>query len=92
MAVLGIVYSCIQPVVTLLCLFVFTLFLVAYKFQFIYVFDQPDNNETGGRFFPRGITHIFCGIYLQELVLIGLFFLAADNNSKRSAPAEVCPD
>jgi len=88
LAVLGIVYSCIQPVITLLCLVVFGLYYIAFKYLFVFVYDQPDAQETCGLFWPRAINHIFVGLYIQQICMAALFFLAQDAAGKVSAPAE----
>lgn len=46
-----------------------------YKYIYIWVDDQPPATDTGGLFFPKAVTHIFVGLYLQELCLCALFFL-----------------
>lgn len=36
---------------------------------------MPKAGETAGRFFYKGITHFFVGLYIKEICLAGLFFL-----------------
>ncbi len=47
--------------------------------------DQPPSTDTGGLFFPKAITHVFVGLYLQHICLAALFFLARDTANKASA-------
>lgn len=56
-----------------------------YKYQFIWQLDQPKYLDTGGLFFPKAIQHVFVGLYIQEVCLCILFFLARNENGKVSA-------
>jgi len=56
-------------------LIAFGLLWFAYKFLFIWVFDQPDEVETGGLFFPLAVSNLFVGLYIEQICLIGLFFI-----------------
>jgi hypothetical protein len=58
------------------CFFLFA--ALVYKYLFIWVYDQPPGSDTGGLFFPKAITHVFVGMYIQEVCLCALFFLARD--------------
>lgn len=78
LATLGLVYSVTAPIMTILALVAFTLYWVVYKYLFLFVFDVPAAHETGGRFFPLAMNHIFIGLYFCQLCLAGLFFLARD--------------
>jgi hypothetical protein len=42
-----------------------------YLYQFLYVYEIPF--ETAGRAFPRAIRHIYIGLFISQLTLIGLF-------------------
>ncbi|KAF5322492.1 hypothetical protein D9619_001365 [Psilocybe cf. subviscida] len=39
------------------------------------VFDQPDEKETGGAYFPMAINNLFVGLYIEQICLACLFFL-----------------
>lgn len=58
------------------------------QYLFLWVMDVPPAKETGGRFYPKALTHIFVGLYIMEVCLCGLFFLATDTNGNRSAIPE----
>lgn len=60
----------------------------SWQYLFLLVIDTPPATETGGRFYPKAITHIFVGLYIEELCLCGLFFLAQDADGKQSAIPE----
>lgn len=55
------------------------------QYLFLLVIDNPPANETGGKFYPKALTHIFVGLYIEQICLAGLFFLAQDSNGKQSA-------
>lgn len=59
-----------------------------YKYLFLWVYDQPSTSETGGLFFPKAIQHVFVGLYVQQVCLAALFFLARDENRNTSAVPE----
>lgn len=84
----GLTYSVIAPLVSSLALLAFGLFYFVYKYLFIWVYDSPPEAETAGRFYPLALGHIFVGLYIEEICLAGLFFLAQDQNGKQSALAE----
>ena len=63
----------------------FFLLYQLYKYLFLYQFDQPAEHDTGGLFFPKAIQHLFTGLYLQQICLTALFFLARDSSGDPSA-------
>jgi hypothetical protein len=81
-------YSIISPIINGLAFGAFFLFYFLYKYLFTWVNDQPSSSETGGLFFPKAINHIFAGLYVQQLFLCILFFLAENEKSKPSALPE----
>jgi hypothetical protein len=64
----------------------FGLFCIAYAYIMFYVSDFP--NDTGGLAFSRAIYQSFTGIYLMEIMLAGLFFLAQNESGSQSAIPE----
>lgn len=69
--VLGLEYGVIAPLILpFVCLF-FMLQYFVYLYQFLYVYEIP--YETAGRAFPRAIRHIYIGLLISQLTLIGLF-------------------
>ncbi|KAK0474157.1 hypothetical protein IW261DRAFT_1341695 [Armillaria novae-zelandiae] len=79
-------YSIISPIINGLACATFFLFYQLYKYLFLWQFQQPD--DTGGLFFPKAMQHIFVGLYVEQVCLCALFFLARDENGKTSAVAE----
>ncbi|KAG8853288.1 hypothetical protein FRB96_008373 [Tulasnella sp. 330] len=86
--VIALVYTPLQPLVTGFAVAAFFLFYMLYKYLFLFVYDQPRSGDTGGLFFPKAIQHIFVGLYVQQVCIAALFFLAQNQNSKPSAVPE----
>ncbi|RHZ82817.1 hypothetical protein Glove_103g218 [Diversispora epigaea] len=72
-AVIGLVYSSIQPIILPIVTIHFLFFFLAYKYNFFYVYNQIFRND--GLLFPIGISQFYIGIYIYQLVMIGLMFL-----------------
>lgn len=53
------------------------LFYFAYRYNLLFVYNA--NVDTKGLVYPRALQQLFVGIYLAELVLIGLFAIKAGN-------------
>ncbi|KAJ7512679.1 hypothetical protein B0H11DRAFT_1897989 [Mycena galericulata] len=85
LVVIGLVYSVISPIINGLACFTFFAFYQLYKYLFLWQYEQPPSSDTGGLFFPKAISHIFVGLYIQQLCMAGLFFLARDENNKASS-------
>jgi len=47
-----------------------------WKYLFLWQLDQPASGDTGGLFFPKAVQHTFVGLYIQQICLAALFFLA----------------
>ena len=84
--VITLVYSVIAPLILLIAGLAFILFYIAYTYKMFYVSDFP--NDTGGLSFPRAIYQSFTGIYLMEIMLAGLFFLARNESDSLAATAQ----
>jgi len=78
-------YSIISPIINGLAVLAFFLFYQLYKYLFLYVLQQDLRLDTGGLFFPKAIQHVFTGLYLQQICLVALFFLARDADNKASS-------
>ncbi|KAH7886828.1 hypothetical protein F5I97DRAFT_1936442 [Phlebopus sp. FC_14] len=88
LTVITLGYSIISPIINGLAVLAFFLFYQLYKYLFLYQYTQPASTDTGGLFFPRAIQHVFVGLYVQQLCLCALFFLARDYQGKPSAVPE----
>ncbi|KAK4698531.1 calcium permeable stress-gated cation channel, partial [Phenoliferia sp. Uapishka_3] len=90
LTVIGLTYSVIAPLVSGFACVSFAFFWFVYKYLFLWVYDTPPATETGGQFFPKALNHIFVGLYIEQVCLAGLFFLARDDNGKASSIPEGC--
>ncbi|KAA1472080.1 DUF221-domain-containing protein [Dentipellis sp. KUC8613] len=88
LVVIALGYSAISPIINGLACATFFLFYMVYKYNFIWVNDQPQSSDTGGLFFPKAIQHIFVGMYIQQICLAALFFLAMNDHSHPGAIPE----
>lgn len=73
---IGLEYGVIAPLILPFVLLFFCLHYFVYLYQFLYVYEM--NYETGGRAFPRAIRHIYIGLFVSQLTLIGLFAIRKD--------------
>ncbi|KAL7422246.1 phosphate metabolism protein 7 [Cryptotrichosporon argae] len=87
-AVIMISYMVISPIINGFGACFFMLCYVVYKYLYIWVVNQPAQTDTGGLFFPKAVSHIFVGMYIQEICICALFFLARDDNDDVSALPE----
>lgn len=87
-ACIALGYSIISPIINGLAVLAFFLFYQLYKYLFLYQFTQSPATDTGGLFYPRAIQHVFVGMYVQQICLCALFFLARDENNHASAVPE----
>ncbi|EJD51160.1 DUF221-domain-containing protein [Auricularia subglabra TFB-10046 SS5] len=78
-------YSVISPVINGFAAVSFFLFYMMWKYLFLYQLDQPASGDTGGLFFPKAIQHTFVGVYIQQICLAALFFLARNEKNQASA-------
>ncbi|CAG8503054.1 8989_t:CDS:2 [Gigaspora margarita] len=72
-ASIGIVYSVIQPLILPFTALHFALFYLAYRYNFLYIYDQI--YETNGNLFVHAMEQFFWGIFIFQLTIIGLMFL-----------------
>lgn len=75
LATIALAYSVLSPIINGLAMLSFLLFFVSWKFLLTWVFDQPDEAETGGQYFPLAINFLFVGMYIEQFCLAVLFFL-----------------
>jgi len=85
-----IVYSVIQPIITVLAWLAALILFAAYKYTLYWCADQPDHLETGGRFYIKALRTVFVSLYLEEICLAGLFFLSTDQTGGRSTSGLAC--
>ncbi|KAI5121706.1 hypothetical protein M0805_002099 [Coniferiporia weirii] len=88
LAVISIAYMVISPIINGLAVLTFFFYFQMYKYLFLYQLEQPVERDTGGLFFPLAIQHIFVGLYIQQICLCALFFLARSPGGTASAIPE----
>ena len=81
----ALAYSVIAPIINGLAAATFFLFYMLWKYRFLWQLGQPRSTDSGGRFFPMAIQHVFVGLYIEEVLLAALFFLARDSKGDASA-------
>jgi len=73
-AVIGITYSCIAPLMLGFATIGMSLFYLAYRYNILFVTDSQI--DTKGLIYPRALQQLLTGVYLAEICLIGLFAIA----------------
>jgi hypothetical protein len=73
-AVIGIVYSCIAPLVLGFATIGMGLFYVAFRYNVLFVSDAQI--DTKGLIYPRALQQLLTGVYIAEVCMIGLFAIA----------------
>ncbi|KAL8828571.1 MAG: hypothetical protein Q9191_002508, partial [Dirinaria sp. TL-2023a] len=85
-AVIGLIYCVISPLMLVFVSMVFALFWVAYRHNYYYV--QRNKIDTHGLLFNNAISQLFTGIYVLEVLLIGLFFLVRDSRNNAACKSQ----
>lgn len=80
MAVIGIVFSVIAPLVLPFVSFAFVNYWLAYRYNVLYVYRH--DCESGGSFFLAALNQLFAGLYVMELCLIGHFFVTVGDDGR----------
>lgn len=75
-------YCVISPIINGFSAAFFVFATLVYKYLYIWVIDQPPSQDTGGKFFPKAITHVFVGLYVQQVCLAAMFFLVRNDQGK----------
>ena len=74
-AVIGITYSCIAPLVLGFATIGMSFFYLAFRYNVLFVTDSQI--DTKGLIYPRALQQLLTGVYIAEVCLIGLFGIAA---------------
>ncbi|KID75616.1 uncharacterized protein G6M90_00g046710 [Metarhizium brunneum] len=69
--VISIVYSVIAPLILFWSTLALFLFYLAYRYNLLFVSDTAV--DTQGLIYPRALKQLFTGLYLGEIVMIGMF-------------------
>lgn len=84
LAVIGIVYSCIAPLVMGFATIGLYLFYFAYRYNLLYVSNATIDCQ--GRGYTRALQHLTVGCYLLIVCLIGLFAMGTGANRMALGP------
>lgn len=79
-AVISITYAVIAPLMLFWATIGLGLFYLAYRYNVLFVSDTKI--DTRGLFYPRALKHLFFGIYIAEICMVGMFAI-----SKAGGPA-----
>ncbi|KFH43020.1 hypothetical protein ACRE_062400 [Hapsidospora chrysogenum ATCC 11550] len=79
-AVISVTYAVIAPLMLFWATVAMALFYLAYRYNILFVSDTQV--DTRGLFYPRALQHLFFGIYLAEVCMVGMFAV-----SKTPGPA-----
>jgi calcium permeable stress-gated cation channel len=82
--VIAICYAAIAPLVLGFATIGLYFFYFAYRYNILFVADI--NIDTKGRVYPRALQHLFVGLYVAELCLIGLFAIGTGSSKGAIGP------
>ena len=82
-ACIGLIYCVISPLISLFAIITFSLLWMANRYSMIYV--NRMTLDTGGVLYPRALNQTFTGLYIMEIVLVGLFILVRDERDNVTA-------
>lgn len=85
-----IVYSVIQPLITVVGIVGFVLFYFAYKYLLVWAADQDQAMETGGLYYIKALRTVFVALYTEQVCVAGLFFLTTGSDGKRTTVGLAC--
>ena len=88
LAVIGIIYSVISPLILIFNIVTFSLFWFVYRYNTLYV--TKFRFDTGGLLFPTAVNQLFTGLYVMELCLVGLFFIVRGVNEEGKPEGVPC--
>lgn len=77
-ACIALIYSIVSPLILAFAVVTFSLYWICQRYCMLYIFKL--HTDTGGLLYPRAINQTFTGLYVMELCMIGLFFLARDQD------------
>ncbi|KAJ5636323.1 uncharacterized protein N7484_009636 [Penicillium longicatenatum] len=81
---IGIIYSCIAPLVMGFSCIGLYLFYFAYRYNVLYVSNATI--DTQGRAYTRALQHLTVGCYILIVCLIGLFAMASGSSQMAVGP------
>ena len=79
-AVIGLIYSIVTPLILPVSAFSFLLLLLVQRY--VILNHARFRSDTGGMVFPKAINQLFVGLYAMEVYLSGLFFMVRDERGR----------
>ncbi|KAH8602089.1 hypothetical protein B0O99DRAFT_499765 [Bisporella sp. PMI_857] len=73
-ACIGIIYSIIAPLMLAFATIGMSFFYIAYRYNILFVTDSQI--DTKGLIYPRALQQLLTGVYISELLLVGMFGIA----------------
>ncbi|KAL5371215.1 hypothetical protein DPSP01_014420 [Paraphaeosphaeria sporulosa] len=77
-ACIGMLYAIISPIIIP---FEFLIFFISWWIH-LRPFEQMNQHDHGGAFYPKAIKHLFVGLYIMESSLIVLFLLVRNSRGQ----------
>ncbi|KAJ1912281.1 phosphate metabolism protein 7 [Mycoemilia scoparia] len=81
---LGIVYSAVAPLMTVICAFYFGIYWIVYRYQFLYVYNDA-LFRIGGRTGPKYLAHRFVSLYFFLILMLIQMSLSTSQSSTASS-------
>ncbi|KAI9094636.1 hypothetical protein DFS34DRAFT_628547 [Phlyctochytrium arcticum] len=72
-ATVGLTYMTLAPLVSIVTMVYFAMYLLVYHHQMPYVYDS--RNQTGGLYLFSAAKQLFVGLYIHQIIILGLFLL-----------------
>ncbi|KAK2670021.1 10TM putative phosphate transporter, extracellular tail [Fusarium oxysporum f. sp. vasinfectum] len=78
-ACIALIYCIISPLISVFAILTFGLIWLAQRYAILNFYRS--DHDTGGVLYPRALNQTFTGVYVMELCLTGLFFMAKDEKA-----------
>ncbi|EXL39487.1 hypothetical protein FOCG_17912 [Fusarium oxysporum f. sp. radicis-lycopersici 26381] len=78
-ACIALIYCIISPLISVFAILTFGLIWLAQRYAILNFYRS--DHDTGGVLYPRALNQTFTGLYVMELCLTGLFFMAKDEKA-----------
>lgn len=85
-------YAVLAPLINGFAFVAFCLFWLLYKYLATYVWDMKPAAETSGLFFMHAIQASMAGLYVSQLILTVLFFVAQETNPAGGTSQSAIPE
>ncbi|RYC80664.1 hypothetical protein BFJ63_vAg16453 [Fusarium oxysporum f. sp. narcissi] len=79
-ACIAMIYCITSPLISTFAILLFGLLWITQRYTILYIYQAE--YDAGGVLYPRAINQTFTGLYVMELCLAGLFFIAKDERGR----------